>query len=109
MKDRRIFKRTEVDTERRPGWVVDLSPDGIVNPDCYWYFKTRKAAEIFLSKVEMGIGAEQAAYEATEPYASGTKPDTSLFLGNERKRWLLAQGGIQPIIHRLVDEAMGEQ
>lgn len=37
---------------------------------------------------------------------SGTAPDTSLFLGSERKTWLAAQGGIQPTIQRLIDEAM---
>lgn len=36
----------------------------------------------------------------------GTKPDTSLFLGNERKAWLQSQGGIQPTIQKLIDEAM---
>jgi len=39
-------------------------------------------------------------------HASGTKPDTSLFLGPERKKWLTDQGGVQPTIQRLVDEAM---
>ncbi len=36
---------------------------------------------------------------------SGTRPDTSIYLGQERRAWLKAQGGIQPTIHRLVDEA----
>ena len=43
------------------------------------------------------------------PHASGTKPDTSLFLGEERKRWLAEHGGIQPTIHRLIDEAMSRE
>lgn len=107
MKDKRIFKRTEVDPDRRPGWVVDLSGNGPINPDCYWYFKTRKAAEVFLSLVEAGMRAEQAAHEAIEPYVSGTKPDTSLHLGSKRKSWLSSNGGIQPTIQRLVDSAMG--
>lgn len=65
MKDKRIFKRTEVDPNRRPGWVVDLSPDNVVNPDCYWYFGTRKDAEKFLSLRETGMDAERASYEVT--------------------------------------------
>lgn len=38
--------------------------------------------------------------------APGTPPDTSLHLGDERKEWLRQQGGIQPTIIRLIDEAM---
>lgn len=37
---------------------------------------------------------------------SGTIPDTSLHLGDERRAWLQEQGGIQPTITRLIDEAM---
>lgn len=36
----------------------------------------------------------------------GTKPDTSLFLGPDRRAWLQSHGGIQPTIQRLIDEAM---
>lgn len=36
----------------------------------------------------------------------GTKPDTSLFLGEERKEWLREHGGIQPTILNLIDKAM---
>jgi len=106
MSDKRVFKRTEVDPERRPGWVADLSGTGPINPDCYWYFRTRKAAVEFLALVDGGIRAEEAAYQATESYASGTRPDTSLFLGQERKRWLSQRGGIQPAILQLVDNEM---
>lgn len=108
MQDKRIFKRTEVDPQRRPGWVADLSGDGPINPDCYWYFKTRKAAEVFLSLVDAGMDARQAEHDATESYISGTKPDTSLFLGDRRKRWLIEQGGIQPTIQRIIDNRMGD-
>lgn len=107
MTDKRIFKRHEIESNRL-GWVVDLSGDGPIKPDCYWYFKTRKAAVVFLSLVETGMRAEQAACEATESYASGTKPDTSLFLGDKRKQWLVDQGGIQPTIQRLIDDVMGK-
>lgn len=44
--------------------------------------------------------------EYRRPSKPGTKPDTSLALGEERKRWLAEQGGIQPTILRLIDEAM---
>ncbi len=43
------------------------------------------------------------------PHASGTKPDTSIFLGEERKSWLKFQGGIQPTIQKLIDDARGEK
>lgn len=43
-----------------------------------------------------------------KPHAPGTAPDTSLHLGDERKEWLRQQGGIQPTIIRLIDEAMGK-
>jgi hypothetical protein len=104
--DKRIIKRTEVDPERRPGWVVDLSPAGAINPDCYWYFRTRKAAQAFLHLVDGGVRAEEAAHQVSDT-ASGTAPDTSLHLGEERREWLKAQGGIQPMIHKLIDREMG--
>lgn len=106
MKDKRVFKRTEIDPNRRPGWVADLNKDGPINPDLYWYFRTKKAAEAFLALVDGGMDARQAAHEAAEAYSSGTKPDTSLALGETRKQWLAENGGIQPTILRLVDEAM---
>lgn len=37
---------------------------------------------------------------------AGTKPDTSLYLGDERRAWLKQQEGIQPTIQRLIDGAM---
>jgi len=39
---------------------------------------------------------------------SGTSPDTSLFLGCERRAWLQEQGGIQPTITRLIDDTMNK-
>lgn len=105
MQDKRIFKRAEVDPERRPGWVADLSGDGPINPDCYWYFRTSKAAAAFVALVDGGMRADEAAHEVVES-ASGTAPDTSLHLGSQRKQWLAEQGGIQPTIQRLIDGAM---
>ena len=36
----------------------------------------------------------------------GARPDTSLHLGEARREWLKAQGGIQPTIAKLIDQAM---
>jgi hypothetical protein len=107
MSDKRIFKRTEIDPNRRPGWVADLNdPESrTVNPDCYWYFRSRKRATEFLRLVDQGMDAHTAKYEV-ERTVAGTAPDTSLYLGAKRRRWLVDQGGIQPTIHQMVDEAM---
>lgn len=105
--DNRIFRRSDADPERRPGWTVDLSQGDTVNPDCYWHFSTRKAATVFLALVDQGLDPEQAQREVAA-VTSGTAPDTSLHLGAERKGWLAAQGGIQPTILKMIDEAMSE-
>jgi hypothetical protein len=44
--------------------------------------------------------------EERKPHAVGTPPDTSLHLGNDRRVWLQKQGGIQPTIIHLIDDAM---
>lgn len=36
----------------------------------------------------------------------GTSPNTSLHLSDAQKAWLRENGGIQPTIRRLIDEAM---
>ncbi len=104
MNDKRIFKASQIDSHRT-GWIVDLSPADVVNPDCYWPFKTRKTAERFASLVDGGMDPQQAVLEL-ERHASGTAPDTSLHLGKARRAWLVEQGGIQPTIHRLIDAAI---
>jgi len=106
--DKRVFKATGIES-RQTGWIADLSPADVINLDCYWPFRTRKAALEFIALVDAGTDASEAAYQVTQPHTSGAKPDTSLFLGGERRQWLKEQGGIQPTIHRLIDEARGRQ
>jgi len=54
-----IFKANEVKTGAK-GWIVDLSPGNVVNPDFYWRFETRKDAEIFANLVNNGEPADYA-------------------------------------------------
>ena len=61
MKDKRVFKASEIDSNKT-GWIADMSdPNGPVNPDCYWYFSTQKAAIIFCMYVDLGMDPNQAA------------------------------------------------
>ena len=106
MDEKRVFKASEIDSYKN-GWIADLSGPDAVNPDAYWPFDTRKAALEFIALVDGGMSAREAAYQVSRPHASGTKPDTSLYLGEKRKAWLQANGGIQPTIQRLIDAAMG--
>ena len=101
--DKRIFPARQIDANRT-GWIVDLSPADAGNPDCYWPFRSRKAAAKFLALVDGGMPTAQAVNE-TLRRTPGTAPDTSIHLGEERRAWLKEQGGIQPTIHELIDEA----
>lgn len=105
----KIYKAKEIDPNAR-GWIVEFvrpfMPD-VSDPDLRWPFKTRKVAERFAALVEGGMDA-RAAIKELKRGTSGTAPDTSLFLGDERKKWLIQQGGIQPTIKRLIDQAMQE-
>ena len=51
-KDARIFRQWEV--ELGEGWIVDLSPEHCVNPDCYYRFRKLAQAKKFLSLVDSG-------------------------------------------------------
>jgi len=65
MKDRRIFRRSEVDGEARDGWVADLSEGDVANPDCYWRFDTKRQAREFLALVDGGMDSYQAGVRVT--------------------------------------------
>ena len=64
MNDKRIFSRDQVDPNRTPGWIADLNApdDPMINPDCYWYWHTRKAAEKFIALVDAGTEPHEAAH-----------------------------------------------
>jgi len=55
------FKAQSVD-HSRTGWIVDLSSGNTVNPDCYWYFATRKRAKQFINLLNSGKSAGEALY-----------------------------------------------
>ena len=106
--DKRIFPAKQIDSTRT-GWIVDLSPADAVNgestlSDCYWPFKSRKVAAKFLALVDDGMDPHEAGFNVLRR-TPGTAPDTSIHLGEERRAWLKEQGGIQPTIHELIDEA----
>jgi hypothetical protein len=42
----------------------------------------------------------------TPRHGGGTRPDTALHLGDQRRTWLKARGGLQPGIVALIDAAM---
>lgn len=59
MTDRRVFKAREIDSNKS-GWVADLSGQNAVNPDCYWYFRTKWQASKFAELVDGGMDAREA-------------------------------------------------
>lgn len=60
----------------------------------FWFFEMKKRGEPINN---VNIPARPSI---------GTKPDTSIYLGPERRAWLKAHGGIQPTIHKMIDAAM---
>jgi hypothetical protein len=65
MSDKRVFRAREVDASKT-GWIADLSPADVVNPDFYWFFNTRNQAKGFLELVDGGMSADEASYIVTE-------------------------------------------
>ena len=61
MKDNRIFKASEIDSNKT-GWIADLSPENIVNPDFYYFFRTQRQAKKFIDMVDGGMNAQEARY-----------------------------------------------
>ena len=68
--DKRVFKATDIDSSKT-GWIADLSPANVVNPDCYWTFKTCSQAAHFMYLVDNGMRPDKAAYIVTETSAAG--------------------------------------
>jgi hypothetical protein len=69
--DKRIFKATEIDSNRK-GWIADLSPADVVNPDCYWPWRTQQQARAFVALLDTGYDAGHAAYmvQSADTYPS---------------------------------------
>ena len=104
--DKRIFPAKQIDAGKT-GWIVDLSGPDVVNPDCYWPFKSRKVAAKFAALVDGGMDPHEAAFNVLRR-TRGTAPDTSLYLGEERRAWLKERGGIQPTINQMIDNQKGD-
>jgi len=68
-RDKRIFRRSEVDGFHRDGWVADLSEGDMANPDCYWRFDTKRQAREFLALVDGGMNLAEAYGAITGYYA----------------------------------------
>ncbi len=59
-----VFPANDVDPSRPGGWICDLSPVGdSINPDFYYYFRSRKTAKRFASLLADGMTPEQALAE----------------------------------------------
>ncbi len=65
--DKRIYRACELDAYKT-GWIADMSTGDAVNPDCHWYFETRRQAEYFVTLVDGGMRTDEARYMATERY-----------------------------------------
>jgi hypothetical protein len=55
------------------------------------------------------IEADDVDTEPRRKRRPGVRPDTSLYLGEDRRAWLQQQGGIQPTIQQLIDREMQQR
>lgn len=88
---------TPCDTFTPPSWIADAVAKGSLDDVA----AMNRIADEFYHLLKQG--------EYRPAPKGGSKPDTSLWLGPERKAWLKANGGIQPTIHALIDNAMQAQ
>ena len=58
-KDTRLFKAREINSYSSD-WIADLSGATVVNPDCYFWFKTKKQAVAFLKLYDGGMNVRDA-------------------------------------------------
>jgi hypothetical protein len=62
-----VFRATEIDSNLIGNWIADMNPSaGPINPDCYWYFNTKKQACRFVDLVNGGMNPYQAVREGWE-------------------------------------------
>lgn len=88
---------TSCETFTPPAWIADVVARGSLDD----VSAMNRIADEFYHVLKQG--------EYRPAPKGGTKPDTSLWLGPERKAWLKANGGIQPTLHALIDKAMQAQ
>ena len=55
----RIFRERAINSGGKH-WIVDLSPEGIVNPDCYYRFPDKKTARAFWTLIKSDISIRDA-------------------------------------------------